>query len=521
MTDLLQSVLFDDVANLCVNLSEADRFSKYKATNEDRFVEVFATGWYRSTHQSFVNNHDLDNTNHDFEVLMPLIFYIDETGTDAFQRYPLEPLMFTFAIIRRHMREKSSSWRHAGFVPKVGDFDNSLEALQIYHDCLSALLADLVDLQSSPPIVVLNLGGIKKRVKLILEVAFVMGDQKSQDTLCACKKSNGGGAARIHRGCMCSSIHGSDSITKCKPVSKQILDHLRDISFEDYPDSVSMTTIRTKLPPTKRGNGVRSGAATLFIKRRARLARDILSRTYTMHAIRNAFDLISFGTNSNKIFSATLDDPLHFCNSGLFEYMGKVGYLGMQLKEREYLESIILSQLRGVRSSVKNEFPRTRHSKGMSNMTLLPADEKVGMNFTMLLALHNDDAKVILEKAFQRQQTKYMTFYIPTRKSKSPTALLSEDVAEASPVTINRKNKAPCNSVTPAPVTDPHALLQFPLRNHCYFAQQKDNYWPRTQSSAQFIFLHLKRHGFSFILEQDYDQLQLEYLFLVSWQTLN
>ena len=90
----------------------------------------------------------------------------------------------------------------------------------------------------------------------------------------------------------------------------------------------------------------------------------------------------------------------------------------MQEKEREDLESIVLRQIRGVRSSVRSDFPRSPYSKGMSNMTLLTADEKVGMNFTMLLALHNDDAKAIMETAFERQQTKYMTFHFP---KKTPT----------------------------------------------------------------------------------------------------
>jgi hypothetical protein len=57
------------------------------------------------------------------------------------------------------MREKSSAWRHAGFVPKVSNYDSSLEGLQLYHDCLSAILVNLEDLQAKPPIVLLNLGG--------------------------------------------------------------------------------------------------------------------------------------------------------------------------------------------------------------------------------------------------------------------------------------------------------------------------------------------------------------------------
>jgi hypothetical protein len=65
---------------------------------------------------------------------------------------------------------------------------------------------------------------MKKKVKIILELAFVMGDQKSQDTLCGRRKSNMGGTACVHRQCMCSSMHTSDSSAKREQVSKPILD---------------------------------------------------------------------------------------------------------------------------------------------------------------------------------------------------------------------------------------------------------------------------------------------------------
>ena len=486
--DLLESVIFDDIGNLCVNLSLDERFSPYKPTGADCFVEVFASRWYSSTNQEFITDHDL-------EFLLPLIFYIDETGTDAFQRYPLEPLMFTFALIRRHMREKSGAWRHAGFVPKVSNYDSSLEGLQMYHDCLSAILVDLEELQANPPTVLLNLGGVRKRVKLILEVAFVMGDQKSQDNLCGRKLSNSGGAARIHRGCMCSFLHGSDSSTKCQPVSKIILDRLRDISFEDAVNSAAMASVDTKLPSDVRGNVEKRKNAVTFIKRRSRIARDILGRTYTMHAIRNAFDRLSFGTNYNKRYAATLDDPLHFCNSGLFQYMGQVAYLGMQDKEREELESIVLSQIRGVRCSVRSDYPRGRYSKGFSNMTLLTADEKVGMNFTMLLALHNDDAKAILEKAVQRQQTKYMTFHIPKNTMKHEEEKAPpKHTPRTDSATMKGRGKGKSNhssskrkkKLSLVSLADPQELLRFPWRNHLYFARESadNNFWPRTASSS-------------------------------------
>ena len=515
ITDLLKSVIFDDVGNLCVNLDQEERFAPYEATPADCFVEVHGSRWHQTTDQQFVKDHDL-------EFLLPLMLHTDETGTDAFQRHPLEPLMFTLALIRRHMREKAGAWRHAGFVPKVSEHDTSLEGLQMHHDCLSAILADLQELQENPPVVELNLGGMKKKVKIILQIAFVMGDQKSQDTLCGRKKSNGGGTARVHRRCMCSSMHASDSSTKCKLVSKPILDRLRDISFEDQPNSAVMTHAAEKLPVCIRGNIEKRKNAILFIKRRSRVAREILGRTYSMHAIRNAFDSLSFGSNQNGIFYATLDDALHFCNSGFFMCMGEVAYLGMQGKEREEFESLMLAQLRGVRCSVRGHYPRGRTSKGFTNMTLLTADERVGMIFTMLLALHNDDVKAIMEKASARQQTKYMTFPVPNKKSVPPnTPSLKKKIPKQS---CNRSQKSGTTSAdsvsTPAEAVDCKDLERFPRRHHAHLAREPDNCWPRTPSSNKHLLCHLKKHGFAFLFEEDYDVLQLEFLFVESWKIL-
>jgi hypothetical protein len=136
--NLLKSVIFDVVGNLCVNISPDERFSTFQATAADCFVEVFASNWCRSTDQEFVTDHDL-------EFLLPLIFCIDETGTDAFQRHQLELLMFTFALICRHMREKLSAWRHAGFIPKVKEFDTSLEEVTLSDNFLGLLVMGSCD----------------------------------------------------------------------------------------------------------------------------------------------------------------------------------------------------------------------------------------------------------------------------------------------------------------------------------------------------------------------------------------
>jgi hypothetical protein len=96
---LLLSVIFDDIYNLCVNKSIEGQFLMYKATDSDYHSKVCACNWYRIMYQESVQNPPL-------EFLLPLTFYEDETGTNALQRYPLEPFMLTLAVIWLHMQEK-------------------------------------------------------------------------------------------------------------------------------------------------------------------------------------------------------------------------------------------------------------------------------------------------------------------------------------------------------------------------------------------------------------------------------
>ena len=110
--DLLGSFVFNDLNNLCVNMDRKQRFNVFVASDDDKFVEVCTQKWYKETHAEFVKDSQK-------QFLLPLIFYINETGTDVFQPYPLEPLLFTLGILHNFIRERSSSWRHAGFVPKI------------------------------------------------------------------------------------------------------------------------------------------------------------------------------------------------------------------------------------------------------------------------------------------------------------------------------------------------------------------------------------------------------------------
>jgi hypothetical protein len=249
--DLMQSVEFQDMENLVVMdpSNPLSLFEKYIPNDEQVLLEVHSGHWYDSTYENMVQNPE-----HDW--LFPLIFYIDKTGTDAMQRYPLEPLMVTTSVLKREVREKSSAWRHIGFVPPCDDPEATPEDLmQYFHRCLEVLLADLVGLQQCPPTVEVNICGLKVQKRLLLPVAFVMGDQLSQDKHCGRKAINSGGAGKIHRRCMCSSLSACSTTKVCVPASKADIEKLVDLANQKKEDLEALVDSLLPLPPTTADRG--------------------------------------------------------------------------------------------------------------------------------------------------------------------------------------------------------------------------------------------------------------------------
>jgi len=103
--------------------------------------ELWHTEWMNKTfrmpeYMDFDPNQD---------IMLPVILYMDKTGTDVNQRYSLEPVLFSLAAIPRGHRESRHSWRHLGFIPQQTNHseEETISSLQFYHDCMFFLLDGL------------------------------------------------------------------------------------------------------------------------------------------------------------------------------------------------------------------------------------------------------------------------------------------------------------------------------------------------------------------------------------------
>ena len=233
LIDLFSHPQFQEVDSCCVNTDKDARFLKYRPTKDEGISDLVCAKWYSDTYDLRIGNQPTFQDPVSQQVyhnwLVPLKFYNDKTGVTAMEgSYTLEPLVFTVCVLRCHILQSEQAWRHVGFLPsKTVKTRNGEDSLAFAHQCLSILLEDLKHLQRNPPLLTLMLFGQVHRVRLILEVACVLGDQVSQDTHCCRKQSNAGGAGRVHRSCLNSFVAADKSYPEgCTRLPKKLVDDL-------------------------------------------------------------------------------------------------------------------------------------------------------------------------------------------------------------------------------------------------------------------------------------------------------
>jgi len=424
LKDMLSMPYFQDIESCCVNSKKEDRFKMYQPGSEEGLSELPCAQWYKDTYRKTIGDSPIyvdpatQVSYHNW--LFCIKFYNDKTGCSAMEgSYSLEPLVFTTGILRRHIQESHDAWRHLGFIPsrtinkedvKQKGTNVGEHSLSFTHECLSILLKEVVELQRNPPLLTLNLFGEVCNVRLILEVACVMGDQLSQDsTHCCRKKINAGGAGRVHRACMTSFTNAlKPHSSECTPVPKKVIDDLSEIVWMYEDDDKREAHFASSFPIGATGVGPIETQIMDVTKIRAKVAREILEKVFSVYPVKNAWSDISFGSNENGIHYATVDDAMHYNSGGLFLYLAQIAFQGLTPSEAEELEGYMREDYTLNRSSVRYDLPRGKFSAGFTNCTLLTASEKVGIIYALYLSLGTKRVSDLYKRSILRQQQKYL-----------------------------------------------------------------------------------------------------------------
>ena len=473
--DMLQDLLYSSSNHLHMIMPEREQGNPEIGTEH----ELWNTPWMQNTFAT----EQYTSFDPKIDIMLPIILYMDKTGTDVNQRYSLEPVLFSFAAIPREQRESRHSWRHLGFVPqkqRCSEAESSSD-LQFYHDCLSFLLGGIRVAQKHPPTVSVKLnGGEIVRRRAFLPLMVVMGDQLSQDTLCGRLKSNSGGAGRVHRSCMCSYLNIDDPFHDCKKVDIVTLNLLTNFAATSDEDIASQITSRPTLSASTKDSRI---AKTFLLKQRT-MFRSILRHPFTTHPIKNAFEGISFGSWSAGIHDATLDDFMHSVESGMIAYITETVYDGLTKKEKETVEELTRPMFDNQRCSVLlSTYPRWRLQSGFTRQTLMTSGERVGGILALSLSLQDPRIRETTRVGHRRQTQKYLDL-----SSESPAETMKRE---------NDENQGDTQKKAPLPLPPPP---EFYLNQHMHTLE--DRYIRHTLE-------HMIRHGFRVDMINDLDPFQI------------
>jgi hypothetical protein len=96
--DLLDDTnIFGGLGNLVIN--HDNPFLPYK--NISGVSEEILDGTWYSDSIKRLKTYPPDPLKEEVEFLLPIVMYVDKTGTSMNQRYPLEPFIFTTAVLKR------------------------------------------------------------------------------------------------------------------------------------------------------------------------------------------------------------------------------------------------------------------------------------------------------------------------------------------------------------------------------------------------------------------------------------
>ena len=412
VTDLLQSEeLFTNLDNFkgTIRDPESDPFSGKPSRSDSIADEVMSGLWYQKTYNEISTREDVKDE--DFFVV-PIIMYLDKTGTDKYLKYGLEPVIFTTPLLNRKARNRANAWRTLGFIPDIyrkstaeneelqpGGYRGAGINMRNYHRLLDVVLESFYCNQGNNKSIYRNvtIGRKTKKCRVFFPLAFVIGDGLSGDHLCG-RTGARHNCARLSRSCnvphkeadnvmyRCTFLHSSDFDV----VSDIVLRHL---GLHDRPKSDEESTDSEESGPPVTAEQFRQSKQFLL--------------SHSQHYFSSAFRRVWFGSNKRGIMGASPPDTLHMVDSGVAPNSTGMYLAPWKQVEKAQLDILCNRVHYSLRSSRKDEYPRCTFKRGITNLTLLTANEWMGVLFTILVIGASRDGKRLMWSVVKRLDPDY------------------------------------------------------------------------------------------------------------------
>lgn len=441
LLDLLRdNGIFGNLENLVVNAENP--YKPYKNTS-GLSTELLDGTWYSDSLER-LRKMDNDPFVDGMDFFLPVIMYLDKTGTSMNQRYPLEPILFTTAIIKRRLRNRPRSWRPLGYIPdleskssaekKYMNDRNRGATAQSYHRVLDHVLEGFKLIQDNGIITWLRMGEYRKKVRIRPELACIIQDGKSADMITSRVPSTHADR-RISRSCHALQRNCDQVCEDCKYVEMNanleelfLVVGMSEKEIQEDPKYQEQIGGTVEKPNVQRVRDIIEGAKQSL---------DELS----FHPVRNAFVhlCIRFGLDPRCIWGACPVDLMHAYQSGLLLYEVKMVLDSLPVTRQVQMDRLVHKIFHGLRCGEKQDYPRMNFAKGFSKLTLLTSDEWAGKLFVLLLALHTHEGKTIFgsTKIFSNHDTEMP----PSFNSDEDLATQARDLTEIATELVEKEER--------------------------------------------------------------------------------
>jgi hypothetical protein len=411
---LLRQDLYGDLDKL--NVDPDNRWDQSSHPTSTNLREVTDSPWFKDK-VADVNTPNLlpddlclqqDGFQH-IPFVFPVEQYQDATGNDNKESSSLEPVMIGSGLLKSVFNGDHRSRFIIGYIPCLtkkkatpGKRKKKFGAgVRDYHKCMSILLEPLVKAQKVPPLLDMLLGDQVRRVRVIVVMAVILGDGKSNDMLCARVMSHSN-TLRLSRATFTPSdsaeetgsehFHWIKSIVIESVTRAALFDVTCTNDMRSPWNSYLHDTVRTQ---TQRARHVSAA------NRRTRICKEILKKALGSHAIKNAFFPLDFGSE-HGVFGHTFSDLMHVLEEGIFKYLLSVFLAPLSDTTAGDLDNLATKLLghKANRCHGMRLFPRVNFTRGFTRLTLLSSEERVGELLALVILLQTDKGQAILEDRF-------------------------------------------------------------------------------------------------------------------------
>ena len=122
----------------------------------------------------------------------------------------------------------------------------------------------------------------------------------------------------------------------------------------------------------------------------------------SFHAVDNAFNDVDFAGFPRGVFGCTPHDLMHLFLEGVLKYCTRLFMSRYSSSQKAVIDQLVTKMFDKFHSSEKKNYPRYCFIKGMTNLTMITADEEIGMAMLFVILGQTDDGKIALDVGLEQ-----------------------------------------------------------------------------------------------------------------------